>query len=193
MPVIHTKSTKRSGFTMIETLVAIVILVIAVLGPMSILTKAINDSNYAQDQIIAFYLAQEGLEMAINAHDNFRADAVLYPGNYDDDDWLSENPDIGVCLVGTGCYISNLANRSFSACPSGSGECGRMAFANDQYVPAGQSESATIFSRLIKIDEINISNRDGSFEPRRAKVFSIVSWEYGNRPMKIELTTYIYQ
>lgn len=55
---------KKSGFTLIETFVAIVILVIVVLGPMSVLSRALSNNNSLRNEIIASYLAQEGLELA---------------------------------------------------------------------------------------------------------------------------------
>jgi type II secretory pathway pseudopilin PulG len=51
------------GFTLIETFVAITILMIIVLGPMSLLSNALKDSRHIGDQLAADYLAQEGVEL----------------------------------------------------------------------------------------------------------------------------------
>lgn len=53
---------KNKGFTIIETLVAITILMIAVAGPLTIAQKSLMASIYARDQIVASYLAQEVME-----------------------------------------------------------------------------------------------------------------------------------
>ena len=53
------------GFTLIETFVAITILMIVVLGPMSLLSNALQDSRHIGDQITATFLAQEGVELLI--------------------------------------------------------------------------------------------------------------------------------
>lgn len=58
--------TRQSGFTLIETFVAIVVLTIAVLGPMTLLSRALQDSRYIRDEIIATFLAQEGVEQVID-------------------------------------------------------------------------------------------------------------------------------
>ncbi len=58
------------GFTLIETFVAITVLVIAVLGPMTLLSKALQNSRYIKDEIVATYLAQEGVELMINNRNN---------------------------------------------------------------------------------------------------------------------------
>ncbi|MFH1170173.1 MAG: prepilin-type N-terminal cleavage/methylation domain-containing protein [Candidatus Vogelbacteria bacterium] len=52
------------GFTLIESLVAITILIIGVMGPMMAATRGITDGLYAQNQLIATHLTQEGLELA---------------------------------------------------------------------------------------------------------------------------------
>lgn len=52
------------GFTLIETFVAISILLIAVMGPLRMFSQAIADGLYAKNQIISYYLAQEGVELA---------------------------------------------------------------------------------------------------------------------------------
>lgn len=56
------KQHSRRGFTLIETLVAIAILVTSIVGPLSIAAKGLAASLLARDQITAFYLAQEGVE-----------------------------------------------------------------------------------------------------------------------------------
>lgn len=52
----------KKGFTLLETLVAISILLIAVVGPMSIIGRSLPQSAYARDHAIAVNLAQEGIE-----------------------------------------------------------------------------------------------------------------------------------
>lgn len=60
------KIYSNRGFTLIETFVAIVVLMIAVLGPMSLLSRALQDSRYIRDEIIGSYLSQEGIELVID-------------------------------------------------------------------------------------------------------------------------------
>ena len=74
------------GFTLIETLVAISILLIALAGPLTIAAKGLNSSYYARDQITAFYLAQEGIEYIRNYRDtDSLSRGPLAPG----EEWLS--------------------------------------------------------------------------------------------------------
>ncbi len=55
-------SNSKSGFTLIETLVAIAILILAIMGPLVIASNSLNSAYYANNQVTAFYLAQEGIE-----------------------------------------------------------------------------------------------------------------------------------
>lgn len=53
---------RAAGFTLIETLVAISLLTVAIVAPMSLTAQSLAAAYYARDQITAFYLAQEAIE-----------------------------------------------------------------------------------------------------------------------------------
>lgn len=63
------KEKEREGFTIVETLVAITILMIAIVGPMTIAQRGLMASIYARDQVTASYLAQDAMEYMINFRD----------------------------------------------------------------------------------------------------------------------------
>ncbi len=63
------KSFNARGFTLIESLVAITILVIGVLGPLTIAVRGISDGLYARNNLVAAFLAQEGVEVIRNLRD----------------------------------------------------------------------------------------------------------------------------
>ncbi len=64
----HISPTKR-GFTLIETLVAVTLLTIAVIAPISLTAQSLKSAYYARDQITAFYLAQEAIEALRSVRD----------------------------------------------------------------------------------------------------------------------------
>lgn len=53
---------KMGGFTLIESLMGITILLVAVIGPLYIAFQGVSLSILAKNQVIASYLAQEGIE-----------------------------------------------------------------------------------------------------------------------------------
>lgn len=55
--------------TLIETLVAITILTVAIVSPMSLTMQSLSAAYYARDQITAFNLAQEAVESVRSARD----------------------------------------------------------------------------------------------------------------------------
>ena len=64
------KRTPSQGFTLVETLVAVMLLSVAVVAPMSLAARSLGSAYYARDQITAFYLAQEAIEALRSIRDS---------------------------------------------------------------------------------------------------------------------------
>lgn len=58
------------GFTLIETMVAITVLALALIGPFVAVQNALKGSYVARDQLVASSLAQEGLEYIRSVRDD---------------------------------------------------------------------------------------------------------------------------
>jgi type II secretory pathway pseudopilin PulG len=63
-------SSKQQGFTIVETLVAITVLMIAIAGPLVVASKGLSGAAASKDQMIASYLAEESMEVVKNQRDN---------------------------------------------------------------------------------------------------------------------------
>ncbi len=105
------RSLVRSrGFTLIETMVAILLLSTAIAGPLTIASKGLTSSVTAKDQIGAFNLAQDGMEYVRFIRDTNR----LLGGN-----WLTggvaNSVDLTPCVSASGCYIDSLQS-TITAC-----------------------------------------------------------------------------
>lgn len=70
------KNNTKSGFTLVETLVALSIFSLAIVALMVILGAGLKDTNYAKSKIVAGFLAEEGIELMRNLRDTH----VLYDG-----------------------------------------------------------------------------------------------------------------
>lgn len=66
----HFKTKKEKGFTIMETLVAIAILLLSITGPMAFSQNGLRAAFYARDQVTAFYLAQDAIEFVKNRRDH---------------------------------------------------------------------------------------------------------------------------
>ncbi len=64
------KTLTHKGFTLVETLVAITILILGITGTYVAVSQSISSGVYAKEQVVAIYLAQEGVEMVRNMRDN---------------------------------------------------------------------------------------------------------------------------
>lgn len=82
----------RRGFTLVETLIAIAILLVAIAGPMTIAARGLQTAFYAREQITAFMLAQEGVELIRSLRDQ---DALQH------NSWLAGIPS--ACSGSQGC------------------------------------------------------------------------------------------
>jgi prepilin-type N-terminal cleavage/methylation domain len=79
--------TPHKGFTLVETLVAISILMISIAGPYYSVYKAVQTTYIARDKLIATALAQEGIEYVRNVRDSNYLYNVANPGAQVD--WLN--------------------------------------------------------------------------------------------------------
>ncbi len=143
---------KKSGFTLVETFVAITILLIAVLIPLSVLSKAISDGLFIKNRVAATYLAQEGMELVIN-----QVQSNILGISLEEGDWLDGLRD----CVDNECSIDfSNPDYDFKPCPSGS-TCGVLQQETEDGLYGVEGDIETIFSRKITIGNIIY---DGSSE-----------------------------
>lgn len=163
------------GFTLIETLVAVVVLMVAIAGPLTIASKSLQATLIAKDQDTAIYLAQDAIEYIRFARDTNR----LSGG-----DWLTGSGgganvvNFTPCISTNGsaaCYFDSLGNNPnvIIAC---SGACPVIMYdsGNDYftYAATGGNVSATVFTRTVQI----ITPVGGNSNEVEAIASTTVSW-----------------
>jgi prepilin-type N-terminal cleavage/methylation domain-containing protein len=77
----HTRPIKTAshGFTLVETLVAITVLLMVIIGPISAAQKGIQRAYYANEQLSAVFIGQEAIE-AVRQYRDDQALAVWESG-----------------------------------------------------------------------------------------------------------------
>lgn len=101
----------KKGFTIIESLVAISILTFTVMGAMSAVQSGISSYIFSKDQIIAFYLAQEGFEQIRNIRDENGLQNLNWLTGISAD---SSDP----CYFGNACIVSPVETTLATRCPA---------------------------------------------------------------------------
>lgn len=158
------------GFTLIETFVAITILTVAVIGPLGVLSRAIADSAYAKNQITAYYLAQDGLELVINKR---------YKNLQGGQDWLS-----GLELCISSCIFDVESDNAIRA--NISDPAARLFQNNEKLYIHDDRGNPTPFARVLSIETIS----GGGIETG-AIIKSTISWNYLGNTREFTLSSFI--
>jgi len=91
----YIEKRNQAGFTILETMVAVFILVLSVTGPMVFASSSLRSAFLARDQITAFYLAQDVIETIKNIRDE---------NGINERDWLT-NIDVCAGTAGAACTL----------------------------------------------------------------------------------------
>lgn len=183
---------KCTGFTLLETLVAISILVTAIVGPLTLAAQTIRSQQVAKDNLIAANLAQEGIELIRNYRSNNVLRWRIQRDFYDSSEiplnhWMD---GLNACLNASGCGIDADVLIDASALPACSAleDCA-LGFDTSlnlyTHCNAGVDFNceATSFHRKVRIENI--------VPDQEVRVRVTVSWSgiLGNR--SLEATTHL--
>lgn len=170
--------SKKRGFTLVETFVAISIFLIVLIPTMSLTADSLMSSYLARDQITASFLAQEGVEMV-----RYLRDTGALEG---DSNWLENiGPAGSRCLNTNGCTIDPIT-KAVANCSIGIG-CDPLKYnpTTRQYgYSGGPGWTESNFVRTIKVDD--------SISPDEAEIVSTVSWTTGRFDRTISVRERLY-
>jgi prepilin-type N-terminal cleavage/methylation domain-containing protein len=194
-----TRYTTAAGFSLVEMLVSVSVLLIVIVGPMTVTSRAAKSSSFATEQVQAFFLAQEGLEIAQKIRDDL---LLLYFAGGTTNPWarFTDSTTLGTyrhCYNG-GCGLdwnTTLANDLATPvnCTSAAAPSCRLYYrptaVRSKFTHASTPAAAvtvTPFTRRIQFSKVG----DNSVEVR-----SIVTWRTGSiaAEQRVESTTYLYK
>jgi prepilin-type N-terminal cleavage/methylation domain-containing protein len=178
----HIASTSGPrGFTLIETLVAISIIMIAIVVPFYGVQKALTASQVSRDQLIATGLAEEAVEyIYFIRHNNYLQylDSGTYP---DSNGWLSR---LHACMVTTsanGCAVDPIDNTLATCASTG---CSPLNLNSDNiYTQTAAGATPTRFVRTVHVERVNVN---------AARVTVTVTWITATRPYTLTTTETLY-
>lgn len=154
---------KKSGFSLLETTVAVAILVVAVVGPLTLASTSIKSFSQAKNGLLAANLAQEGIELIRN----YRASNVLRGQS-----WLA---GMSACFSPNGCLI-DAVNSEINSCGA---SCPALHLAPGSGIYSYGAGPPTIFTRKITLENASADE---------VKIKTSVSWEerFGRQSFELE-------
>jgi prepilin-type N-terminal cleavage/methylation domain-containing protein len=169
----------NKGFTLIETMVAVSIFTIAIIGPFSVAERSLNAANTARDELIASQLAQEGLEAI-----RFERDSsyLTSPST-----WTATS-SLAVCLSPKACTIdlSQTPQNLVKGCTNGICKPFYLSPSGLYYYPS--SPAGLMKSRFVRT--ITIDDSPGQTSVERANV--TVAWTTAQKTHTTTLTEDFY-
>lgn len=187
----HTSTTTKKGFTLVETLVAVFLLSVAVASSMTMIQKSLQSSIYSKDEITASFLAQDVIEYIHNLRDtNYLriahcTDNPGDPGCSPTPTWLDglENCDNNHCTIDT-------TDDTVTPCISTCTAVLRYNQTSRFYTYAAAANSSpSKFVRDVIITDIN----DGDVDEvdNEIKVRVTMSWRAGAGTQQIVVTEHL--
>lgn len=170
-------SAPQRGFTLIETLVAITVIMTAIAGPLYAMQQTLKMSQSASDQLIASSLAQEGVEFVRAIRDN----NYLYNiGTGSSRSWLYglDGTSSSVNCITANCVVDPTQNTvSRTVNPLYLSATGLYNQAN--------SGSSTPFTRTVRITRIGGTMTEVSVQV-------VVSWQDRGETQNVTIVDYLH-
>lgn len=164
-PFLKQYDNKKSGFSLIEVMAVLFVVSLGLIGVMSLIVQSIQVRYINKNNMIAYQLAQEGIELIRHVRDT----------NWQQSEpWLTD--------MGTGEYCIDYKNPSPSA-TSGQG-CRLYMGTDDFYDNTNDAgDTATAFFRKVVVNQTATSTAD---------IAADISWKDHNKDYSYHLETVLY-
>lgn len=172
-------SQKSSGFILIEVIVSISVLMLAIPAALTVASKSVFLATYSKDNVIATYLAQEGIEIIRNKRDENQLRGIPWRTGI----WTGEcKAGINKCRVDFGYGVSDpLIEKCTGGC----------SFVLDLEISTGvyahvhplSGWEPTKFSRSVETDDVPSGG-----SPDEMRVTSVVTYMAGGIMKTVTMT-----
>lgn len=174
----------KRGFTILESIVAIIILSLSISGVFSAVQQSLSQSIIAKDEVKAFYLAQEAIEIIRNKRDNNQLYKIEYPTS---NTWLygiAENSGDD-CYFGKVCQVDASAQipPSLAYCGNDWGDCPYLKQNQDTFLYGYASGYDTNFKREVKIELV---------DTHEVAIIVRISWKKGLIEREFKVKTLLF-
>lgn len=164
---------KKSGFSLIEILAVLFIVSVALLGLVSLIIQNIQAQSINKNNLIAFTLAQEGVELIRQTRDSNWKQSLAYDTNLADGtyymDFRMDKPEVTTPDSGK-MYLLNIN--------------GYLNYINLQSGDSGAVP--TIFTREIYLD------KPAGYDGAPLQVRTLITWNDRNHPYRYELRALLF-
>jgi len=179
---IFPSSNSSRGFTVLESIVAIFILSLSISGVFSSVQQSLSQTTIARDEVKAFYLAQEAVELIRNKRDGNQLERII---NSSSNTWLfgiSANV-ADPCYFGKVCQVDAVST-SFVYCGVSWGSCPVLRQSPSTFLYSYDvSSPATNFKREIQIESISATE---------IAVTVRISWTKGVSTREFKAKTHLF-
>ncbi|MFZ3019968.1 MAG: hypothetical protein WA051_00380 [Minisyncoccia bacterium] len=151
-------NTSEKGFTVLETLVAIAVLILSLTAAFSVAQNGLSLSMSSRDEVTAYYLAQEGVEVIRNIRDENSLNGFS---------WLTgiSSQVSDPCYFGSYCAVDSPNQNYMVSCGAIAGNCpvllqdrqtNSSTYGMYGLNPASTSGwTPTVFKRELLLEQIN--------------------------------------
>lgn len=195
LSISHLQKTSRiGGFTLIETLVAVMILAFAIVGPLTLAAQSLRASHDARDELFATYLATEGIEVIHSIRDNNSGDDLTVNHS----NWLQNITSAGRCTPNCAVDIPQQQSPNvwkpvaLVSCASVNSVCAKIyynpttgLYRQGFAAAPGAPWQPTLYARLLNVVVVNAQ--------RQVRLVSTVTYlGYGHKTRTLTLTDDLY-
>lgn len=151
-------SHAEKGMTLVETLIAVTILSVAIVAPMTLTMQSLSSAYYARDQVIAFNLAQEAIESVRAKRDGNILTLALNSSATCPDDGLPMHLLCGI-PIGADFMIDTRDNAITSCNADGDASCDPLQTDEDETLYGYENDpdwSDTQFTRTVHAEFVDV-------------------------------------